>query len=193
MILNDQEIIECANKGMIENFVADSIKINDAGNKALSFGVSSYGYDVRLANEFMIFSNLNAHLIDPKRLDKRTLITTTATEDEHGDYRIIIPPNSYALGRTIEYFKMPRNILGIFMGKSTYARAGILINVTPIEPGFEGNVVIEIANCTSIPAVVYANEGISQCVFLQGNPCNTSYADRSGKYQSQTGITLPKV
>lgn len=192
-ILNDKQIRYLASNGMIENWVPESIRKTETGSKVFSYGVSSYGYDVRLANEFRVFSNMYGAIIDPKRMSEKVLVSVTAEEDEHGDYRIIIPPNSYALGRTIEYFDMPRDVLGIFLGKSTYARAGIVINATPIEPGFRGHVVIEIANNTTLPVMVYAHEGISQCLFLQGEPCETSYADRGGKYQGQTGITLPRM
>lgn len=162
--------------------------------KIISRGLTSFGYDVSLAREFKLFTNINSTIIDPKRLDDSTLVDATVQYDPDGSAYVIMPPNSYLLGRTLEYFRIPRDIQTICVGKSTYARAGAIINVTPIEPGFEGNVVIEIANATSLPMKVYAEEGISQFMFLQGSEeCEISYADRSGKYQGQTGITLPKV
>lgn len=161
----------------------------------LSRGLTSYGYDVALAPEFKVFSNINSAAIDPKRLDPRCLVTVEPQIDEDtGEQFVMMPPNSYLLGRTLEWFVIPRDVMVICVGKSTYARSGGIVNVTPIEPGFEGNVVIEISNSTNLPARVYANEGIAQFMFLKGDhPCNTSYGDRGGKYQGQSGITLPKV
>jgi dCTP deaminase len=163
--------------------------------KIISYGTTSYGYDVRLGEEFQIFTNINGGLIDPKRLDKTQCLVETVTRvDEDGSRYVILPPNSYLLGVTPEYFKMPRDVLAICMGKSTYARAGAHVNVTPIEPGFEGQVVIEVSNGTSLPMKIYANEGISQFCFFRGTePCETSYADKDGKYMGQTGIQLGKV
>jgi dCTP deaminase len=153
----------------------------------VSYGLSSYGYDIRVADEFKIFTNINAEVVDPKNFDENNVV------DFKGDV-CIVPPNSFALARTIEYFKMPSDTLAICLGKSTYARCGIIVNVTPFEPGFEGHITIEISNTTPLPAKIYANEGIAQVLFLQGDePCETTYADRKGKYQSQTGITLPRI
>ncbi len=154
--------------------------------KIVSYGTSSFGYDVRLANEFKIFTNINSTMIDPLNFDHASCV------DHVGDF-CIIPPNSYILGRTVEVFKIPRDVMVICLGKSTYARCGAIVNVTPIEAGFEGNVVIEISNATSLPLKVYANQGIAQFLFFQSDEeCETSYADRDGKYQNQTGITTAK-
>lgn len=187
-------------KPMIEGFVDQQKReevINFAPNenggidcttrKIISFGLSSFGYDVRLDRKFKIFTNINSALIDPLNFDEKCLV------DFEGDY-VIVPPNSYVLGNTVESFNIPNDIQVICVGKSTYARAGVIINVTPIEAGFSGQVVIEISNSTPLPVKVYANMGIAQFLFLQGDsPCEVSYADRNGKYQNQTGITLPKV
>jgi len=157
------------------------------GEGVVSYGLSSYGYDIRVSDEFKIFTNINAEVVDPKDFNQNNVV------DFKGDV-CIVPPNSFALARTIEYFKMPKDTLAICLGKSTYARCGIIVNVTPFEPGFEGHITIEISNTTPLPAKIYANEGIAQVLFLQGDEqCETTYADRSGKYQSQTGITLPRI
>lgn len=194
MILNDSEIIElCANSEMITPFTPASIRQEEDGRKIISRGVSSYGYDVSLGEDVKIFTNQNAAIIDPKKLDKGTLIDANIKIDEDGSKFVILPPNSYLLGVTREYFKIPRDIMIVCLGKSTYARAGNICNTTPIEPGFEGNVVIELSNATTLPMKVYLNEGIAQFLFFRGNPCETSYADRGGKYQGQTGVTLPRV
>lgn len=197
-ILNDSEIIElCEQSGMITPFVKTSIKKEECGRKILSRGVSSFGYDVSLSEEIKIFTNQNAALIDPKDLDEATLIEATVKVDANGAKYVILPPNSYLLGCTKEYFKIPRDVMIVCVGKSTYARAGCICNTTPIEPGFEGQVVIELANAATLPMKVYLNEGISQFLFFRGNPCDISYADRDGgkggKYQKQTSVTLPKV
>ncbi len=153
----------------------------------VSFGLSSYGYDLRIADEFKVFTNINTTVIDPKRFDEKSFV------DFKGDV-CIIPPNSFALGRTVEYLKIPRNILTICLGKSTYARCGIIVNVTPFEPEWEGHATLEISNTTPLPAKVYANEGIAQVIFLEGDElCERSYADRKGKYQRQVGVTPPKI
>ena len=153
----------------------------------VSYGLSSYGYDVRIANEFKIFTNINTTLVDPKGFDPKSFV------DFVGDV-CIIPPNSFALGRTVEYFKIPRNVLTICLGKSTYARCGIIVNVTPFEPGWEGYATLEISNTTPLPAKIYANEGIAQVIFFESDEeCEVSYADRGGRYQAQSGITLPRV
>ena len=170
------------NEQMIEPFCDDQV-----GQGVVSYGLSSYGYDIRVSNEFKIFTNLNSTVVDPKNFQNENVI------DFIGD-ECIIPPNSFALARTVEYFKMPRNVLAICLGKSTYARCGIIVNVTPFEPDFEGHITIEISNTTPLPAKIYANEGIAQVLFLEGDEqCETTYKDKKGKYQSQTGITLPRI
>lgn len=196
-ILNDIEITTAVHEfGMIEKFLPNQVKLyTDQDNDALSFGIisaglSSYGYDVRLAKEAKLFTNLNAGVIDPKRPDRRLLAEAEIFTEDNGEAYFLIPPHGYALGRTVERFNMPRDIAAVCYGKSTYARAGAVVNVTPIEPGFQGEVVIEIANTTPLPLKIYVNEGIAQFVFFRGRPCQTSYADRSGKYQNQKGIQL---
>lgn len=157
------------------------------GKGVVSYGLSSYGYDIRVSDEFKIFTNINSTVVDPKNFDPANLV------EYKGDV-CIVPPNSFALAATIEYFKMPRDVLAICLGKSTYARCGIIVNVTPFEPEFEGHITIEISNTTPLPAKIYANEGIAQVLFLQGDEmCETSYKDKAGKYQGQKGITLPKI
>ncbi len=153
----------------------------------ISYGVSSYGYDVRIADEFKIFTNINSTIVDPKRFDTRSFV------DFKGDV-CIIPPNSFALARTVEYFRIPRSVITICVGKSTYARCGIIVNVTPFEPEWEGIVTLEVSNTTPLPAKIYANEGIAQVLFFESDEvCETSYADKKGKYQAQQGLTLPKL
>jgi len=153
----------------------------------ISFGVSSYGYDLRVADEFKIFTNVNCTVVDPKNFDERSFVTVRADV-------AIIPPNSFALARSVEYFKIPRDVLTVCVGKSTYARCGIIVNVTPFEPEWEGFVTLEISNTTPLPAKIYANEGLCQILFFQSDEqCETSYADRKGKYQAQKGIVLPKL
>lgn len=170
---------------MIEPFADKQVK-----KGIVSYGVSSYGYDIRVGNEFMIFTNIGATLVDPKCFDERNVVEIRTEENGF----CLVPPNSFALARTVEYFKMPRNVLAICLGKSTYARCGIIVNVTPFEPEFEGHITIEISNTTPLPAKIYANEGIAQVLFFEGDePCEVSYKDRGGKYQKQRGITLPKV
>lgn len=166
-----------------------------AKRRLISYGVTSYGYDVTLSSkEVKIFTNLNSALIDPKRMDARCLADAVIQTDEDGSKYFILPPNSYALGHTNEYFRMPRNILVVCVGKSTYARAGAIVNTTPIEPGFEGVVVIEISNSTSLPLKIYVDEGIAQFLFFRGTEsCQISYGDRAGKYQGQTSTVLSKV
>ena len=155
--------------------------------KKISYGLSSYGYDIRVANEFKVFTNVNTTIVDPKNFDPRSLV------DVKGNF-CIIPPNSFALARTVEYFKIPRNILTICLGKSTYARCGIIVNVTPFEPEWEGYATLEISNTTPLPAKIYANEGIAQIIFLESDEeCETSYKDKKGKYQAQKKITLPRM
>ncbi|WP_394954343.1 dCTP deaminase [uncultured Helicobacter sp.] len=168
---------------MIEPFCEKQI-----GKETISYGLSSYGYDIRVGEEFMIFSNIGATLVDPKNFKEENVVVKRVK-----DY-CIIPPNSFALAHSIEYFRMPRDTLAICLGKSTYARCGIIVNVTPFEPEFEGHITIEISNTTPLPAKIYANEGIAQVLFLQGDEvCEVSYKDRGGKYQGQRGITLPKI
>ncbi|MEO8726808.1 MAG: dCTP deaminase [Acidobacteriaceae bacterium] len=153
----------------------------------ISYGLSSFGYDLRVADEFKLFTNVNNTVIDPKNFDERSFVTIQTG-------CAIIPPNSFALARSIEYFKIPRDVLTICVGKSTYARCGIIVNVTPFEPEWEGFVTLEISNSTPLPAKIYANEGLCQILFFQSDePCETSYADRAGKYQNQQGIVLPKL
>jgi dCTP deaminase len=153
----------------------------------ISYGVSSYGYDLRVADEFKIFTNVNSAIVDPKNFDARSFIDVKGAS-------ILVPPNSFALARSVEYFKIPRDILTICVGKSTYARCGIIVNVTPFEPEWEGFVTLEISNTTPLPAKIYANEGLCQILFFQGDePCETSYKDKAGKYQRQQGIVLPKL
>lgn len=187
---NDDGVIACSEDEigdrMITPFVPKQVRVSDSGVPIVSYGTSSMGYDVRLGRKFKIFTNVFNALIDPLNMPE------TAYVDYEGDY-VIIPPNSYVLGHTIEYFKLPRYVGAICVGKSTYARVGCAINVTPIEPGFHGQVVIEIANQTPLPMKVYADQGIAQFVFLKGNPCEVSYADRGGKYQNQTGIQTALV
>ena len=168
--------------GMIEPFVDTQVS---AG--IVSYGLSSYGYDIRVADEFKIFTNINNTVIDPKSFDPRSFVDIKADV-------CIVPPNSFALARTIEYFRIPRDVLTVCLGKSTYARCGIIVNVTPFEPEWEGFVTLEISNTTPLPAKIYANEGIAQVLFFQSDEvCERSYADKKGKYQAQTGVTLPKI
>ena len=172
---------------MIEPFEPGQVKVNAAGGRLISYGTSSYGYDVRCAAEFKIFTNINSTIVDPKQFESGNFV------DFNGEV-CIIPPNSFALARTVEYFRIPRNVLTICLGKSTYARCGIIVNVTPLEPEWEGHVTLELSNTTPLPARIYANEGACQFLFLQGNePCEVSYADRAGKYMGQRGVTLPKL
>lgn len=182
MIKNDRWIREMASKGMIEPFSENQVR-----EGVISFGVSSYGYDMRIADEFKIFTNINNTIVDPKNFDPKSFV------DFKGEV-CIIPPNSFALGYSVEYFRIPRDVLVICLGKSTYARCGIVVNVTPLEPEWEGHVTIEISNTTPLPAKIYANEGIAQLLFLKGEElCEVSYADKAGKYQAQRGITLPRM
>jgi dCTP deaminase len=182
-ILSDITITELATKqGMIKPFVKKQVR-----KGVISYGVSSYGYDIRVANEFKIFTNINSTVVDPKNFDPKSFITIKA---DH----CIIPPNSFALAKTVEFFKIPRDVLTVCVGKSTYARCGIIINVTPFEPEWEGFVTLEISNTTPLPAKIYANEGIAQVLFFRGDrPCGTSYADKKGKYQNQKGLVLAKL
>ena len=182
-VLSDRWIKKMSKtKKMISPFVD---KQNRKGK--VSFGLSSYGYDARVSNEFKIFTNVNSGVVDPKVFKKDSFVTKRAKE-------CIIPPNSFALARTVEYFKIPKNVLVICLGKSTYARCGIIVNVTPLEPGWEGHVTLEFSNTTPLPAKIYANEGVAQFVFIKGNEIpNITYDKRKGKYMKQKGVTLPKV
>ena len=171
---------------MIEPFEAAQVRYSGE-QRVISYGVSSYGYDVRCAAEFKIFTNVHSKTVDPKHFDNDAFV------DIEGDC-CVIPPNSFALARTVEYFRIPRSVLTICLGKSTYARCGIIVNVTPLEPGWEGHVTLEFSNTTPLPARIYANEGACQFLFLQGNePCEVSYAERAGKYMGQRGVTLPRL
>lgn len=173
-------------RGMIEPYVPHQIASVEE-KRIVSYGTSSYGYDVRCSTEFKIFTNINAAVIDPKAFDDSSFI------EFQGDV-CIIPPNSFVLARTIEYFRIPRNVLTICVGKSTYARCGIIVNVTPFEPEWEGYVTLEFSNTTPLPAKIYANEGVAQVIFFESEEvCEISYKDRKGKYQGQTGVTLPRT
>lgn len=173
-------------EGMIEPFVDTQVRYAE-NDKIVSYGLSSYGYDLRIGNRFKVFTNVYNSIVDPKNFQEDAFV------DLEGDF-CIIPPNSFALAVSIEYFRIPRNILTLCIGKSTYARCGIIVNVTPFEPEWEGYVTIEISNTTPLPAKVYANEGIAQVLFLEGSEvCETSYADRKGKYMKQVGITVPVI
>lgn len=172
--------------GMIEPFVPQQTR-ETHGKRLISFGTSSYGYDVRCADEFKIFTNINSSVVDPKAFDEKSFV------DLKSDV-CIIPPNSFVLGHTVEYFRIPRNVLTICLGKSTYARCGIIVNVTPLEPEWEGHITLEFSNTTNLPAKIYANEGIAQVIFLESDEvCQVSYKDRNGKYQGQKGVTLPRA
>jgi dCTP deaminase len=186
-IKSDRWIRRMAEKeNMIEPFEAGQIKISHQ-KPIISYVTSSYGYDVRCATEFKIFTNINSAIVDPKCFDDASFVSLESDV-------CIIPPNSFVLARTIEYFRIPRNILTICLGKSTYARCGIIVNVTPLEPEWEGYVTMEFSNTTNLPAKIYANEGVAQMVFLESDePCEVSYKDRKGKYQGQKGVTLPKT
>ena len=172
--------------GLIEPFEPQQVRSVN-GDRVISYGVSSYGYDIRCAPEFKVFTNINSAVVDPKNFDPESFV------DINRDV-CIIPPNSFALARTLEYFRIPRNVLTICLGKSTYARCGIIVNVTPLEPEWEGHVTLEFSNTTPLPAKIYANEGVAQVIFLESDDvCEVSYRDRGGKYQNQTGVTLPKA
>lgn len=183
MLLNDRQIKELARKHkMIEPFMDHLVT-----DGVISYGLGSYGYDIRVADEFRIFTNVSATVVDPKNFDSRSFF------DFKGPV-CIIPPNSFALGRSIEYFRIPRDVIALTLGKSTYARCGIIVNITPSEPEWEGQLVIEISNTTPLPAKIYSHEGIAQMIFLKADEvCSVSYADRKGKYQKQMGIVTSKV
>lgn len=182
MVKNDRWIREMALRGMITPFEENQVR-----EGVISYGISSYGYDMRISDEFKVFTNINSTVVDPKKFDPLSFVDFKSEV-------CIIPPNSFALCRSVEYFRIPRETIVICLGKSTYARCGIVVNVTPLEPEWEGHVTIEISNTTPLPAKIYANEGIAQLVFLgAAELCTTSYADKLGKYQAQKGITLPKI
>jgi len=167
---------------MIEPFADAQVR-----DGVISFGVSSYGYDMRVADEYRIFTNINSTIVDPKHFDPASFV-------EHKGEACVIPPNSFALARSVEYFRIPRSVITICLGKSTYARCGIIVNVTPFEPEWEGFVTLEISNTTPLPARIYSNEGIAQVIFLEADEiCEISYADKKGKYQAQQGVTLPRL
>ena len=172
----------CKEHGMITPYEEKQVR-----DGVISYGVSSYGYDIRVADEFKVFTNINNTVIDPKNFDPRSFVDIKADI-------CIVPPNSFALARTVEYFRIPRDVLTVCLGKSTYARCGIIVNVTPFEPEWEGTVTLEISNTTPLPAKIYANEGLAQVLFFQGDePCEISYADKKGKYLKQRGVTLPRI
>ena len=181
-VLSDKWIKKMALDGMIAPFEEKQIR-----EGKISYGLSSFGYDARVSNEFKIFTNVNSEIVDPKSFKPSNFVTKNVSE-------CVIPPNSFVLASTVEYFKIPKDVLVICLGKSTYARCGIIVNVTPLEPGWEGHVTLEFSNTTPLPAKIYANEGVAQFIFLQGNEKpEISYSDRKGKYMGQTGVTLPKV
>ena len=182
-VLSDRWIKEMAlKKEMIKPFVSEQKR-----GKVISYGLSSFGYDARVSNEFKIFTDVDSAIVDPKNFNSNSFVSRKTNE-------CIIPPNSFVLASTVEYFKIPKDVLVICLGKSTYARCGIIVNVTPLEPGWEGHVTLEFSNTTPLPAKIYANEGVSQFIFLKGNELpEVTYADRKGKYMGQTGVTLPKV
>ncbi|MSU40815.1 MAG: dCTP deaminase [Pedosphaera sp.] len=173
--------------GMIEPFAEGQVRHTPDGQRVISYGVSSYGYDLRVSDEFKVFTNVYSSVVDPKHFDERSFV------DMKTDV-CVIPPNSFALSRSVEYFRIPRHVLTVCLGKSTYARCGIIVNVTPFEPEWEGHVTLEISNTTPLPAKIYANEGLAQVLFFEAHEvCQTSYADRSGKYMKQRGITVPRM
>jgi dCTP deaminase len=187
-IISDNTILQLVKEQeMINPFVDKQVRYNSKGNKIISYGNSSYGYDARVSNEFKIFTNIDSAIVDPKNFSNTSFV------DRKTDI-CIIPPNSFALARTVEYFKIPKDILVICVGKSTYARCGIIVNVTPLEPGWEGHVTLEFSNTTPLPAKIYSFEGACQFLFLKGDKeCNISYDGKNGKYMKQQGVTLPKL
>ncbi|MDB2614002.1 dCTP deaminase [Chlamydiales bacterium] len=187
-IQSDSEIEELVSKyQLIDPFFSSQVKKDESGNRLVSYGLSSYGYDIRVADEFKVFTNVYNSIVDPKNFDNDSFVDIKAPE-------CIIPPNSFALARSVEYFRIPRNVFTICLGKSTYARCGIIVNVTPFEPEWEGYVTLEISNTTPLPAKIYSNEGIAQVIFLSSEqPCKTSYKDREGKYMRQHGIVVPRI
>lgn len=206
-IKSDKWIIEQAEKGMITPFVDHQVRTKDVPNiigafgaemhpiygipdqeSIISYGVSSYGYDIRAADDWKVFTNLNSTIVDPKEFNDESFV------DVNGKGYCIIPPNSFALARSIEYMRIPSNVLVVCLGKSTYARCGIIVNVTPLEPDWEGHITLEFSNTTPLPAKIYAGEGVAQLLFFESDEqCSVTYKDRGGKYQGQTGVTLPKA
>ena len=186
-IKSDKWIREMATRhAMIEPFEAGQVSVIEQ-TRVISYGTSSYGYDVRCSNHFKIFTNINSAVVDPKSFNEESFVSMDSDV-------CIIPPNSFALASTVEYFRIPRSILTVCVGKSTYARCGIIVNVTPLEPEWEGHITLEFSNTTPLPAKIYANEGVAQLLFFESDGvCETSYKDRKGKYQKQTGVTLPKA
>ena len=183
-VLSDKWIKKMALEGMISPFEENQVR-----EGKISYGLSSFGYDARVSDEFKIFTNVNSEIVDPKNFKPTSFVTKNLNE-------CIIPPNSFALARTVEYFRIPRDVLTICLGKSTYARCGIIVNVTPLEPEWEGHVTLEFSNTTNLPARIYAGEGVAQMLFFQSDSddvCETSYKDRGGKYQGQRGVTLPRT
>jgi len=181
-LMPDYQIREAARRGMIRPFVPSLVR-----DGVVSYGLSSFGYDVRLAPEFLVFTNTSPTIVDPKSVDSRAFV-------RHRGETCIVPPNSFVLGRTVEYFRIPENVIAIVLGKSTYARLGIIVNATPLEPGWEGHVTLEISNTTPLPARLYANEGIAQVIFFRSpTRPEVTYRDRAGVYQGQRGVTLPRV
>ncbi len=191
-ILSDHKIALLAkNFELITPFQETQVKLSEKGERVISYGVSSYGYDLRAGHKFKIFTNIASAVVDPKNFDSKSFVDIEVEND--GDF-VIVPPNSFLLTYSIEKIKMPRNLTGVVLGKSTYARCGVICNCTPLEAGWEGHVTLEFSNTTPLPMKFYAGEGCCQVLFFQGNPCSTSYADRSGKYQDQgCEVVLPKV
>jgi len=187
-ILSDKSIFELVRtQNMIDPFVEQQVRVSEANTKIISYGLSSYGYDARVSNEFKIFTNVDSAIVDPKNFVAHSFVDRTTDV-------CTIPPNSFVLARTVEYFNIPKNVLVICVGKSTYARCGIIVNVTPLEPEWEGYVTLEFSNTTPLPARIYANEGACQFLFLKGDTtCATSYKDKAGKYMKQRGVTLPAI
>ena len=189
-LMSDKRLREMHRLGkpaMIVPFVDHQVRVNKDGKRIISYGTSSYGYDVRCSNEFKIFTNVHSTVVDPKNFDEKCFV-------EHVGDICIIPPNSFALARTVEYFYIPKNVITVCLGKSTFARCGVVVNVTPFEPGWEGHVTFEFSNTTPLPAMIYAGEGCAQVLFFENEEhCEVSYKDRDGKYQGQTGVTLPKT
>jgi dCTP deaminase len=180
-----REMVE--QRKMIEPFSQEQVRQADQGQPIISYGLSSYGYDLRVADEFKVFTNVFNTVVDPKDFDKKSFVNLKTDV-------CIVPPNSFALARSMEYFRIPRDVITICLGKSTYARCGIIVNVTPLEPEWEGHLTLEISNTTPLPAKIYANEGLAQLIFFGGNEvCEVSYADRLGKYMFQCGVTIPKA
>lgn len=192
MLLTDKQL--CELRGIITPFEERQVRVDEDGEKVISYGLSSMGYDLRLAgDEFKVFSPIQGRVIDPKNFNNKTLIESPVYEGEQGLY-FLIPPHSYALGVTLETFNMPEDVLGICLGKSTYARCGLIVNTTPLEPGWKGRLVLELANTADLPIRVYIGEGIAQCLFWKATERpETTYGDRSGKYQGQSGLVLAKV